>query len=84
MPSEKYTILVCDQWFSFTRDQLQVEPGNYFETYFLGNFQEAAHAFKHIYGDTTRSPFQIPLYHSTCRRRKVLSRTYLTTPNSLG
>jgi hypothetical protein len=49
MSTDKYTIVVGDQRFSFTRGQLMVEPGNYFETYFLGNFQEAVHDTRELY-----------------------------------
>src|SRR4051794_28541963 len=41
MPAERYTILFSGVTFRFTKDQLESEPGNYFATYFLGNFQEA-------------------------------------------
>jgi hypothetical protein len=49
MSPDKYTIIVGDQRFSFTRDQLQVEPGNYFDTYFFGDFQEAAEDTRELY-----------------------------------
>lgn len=36
--TSKYTVVVSSQPFVFTRDQLESEPGNYFASYFFGNF----------------------------------------------
>jgi hypothetical protein len=41
-PPELYTIIVSGERFNFTVDQLQSDPNNYFATYFLGDFEEAA------------------------------------------
>jgi hypothetical protein len=40
MPIEKYTIVVNEDRFVFTRDQLESDPGNYFAQYFLLGFKE--------------------------------------------
>ncbi|PVF94822.1 hypothetical protein CPB86DRAFT_817714 [Serendipita vermifera] len=40
MPIEKYTIIVNEERFVFTRDQLESDPGNYFAQYFLLGFKE--------------------------------------------
>lgn len=42
MSRDEYTVIVSGERFTFTRDQLQSEPGNYFDTYFFGEFSEAA------------------------------------------
>lgn len=42
MSSDQYTIIVSGQRFVLTRDQLESEPGNYFATYFLGEFEESS------------------------------------------
>ncbi|PVF94078.1 hypothetical protein CPB86DRAFT_789393 [Serendipita vermifera] len=36
-----YTLLVGRERFELTKEQLESDPGNYFATYFLGDFQEA-------------------------------------------
>jgi hypothetical protein len=48
MESERYTITVTGQKFVFTREQLQSEAGNYFATYFLGDFAESANEVKEL------------------------------------
>ena len=44
MPRDTYVVIVSGQRFIFTRDQLESEPGNYFATYFLGDFNEATNS----------------------------------------
>ncbi|PVF94821.1 hypothetical protein CPB86DRAFT_668215, partial [Serendipita vermifera] len=36
-----YTLVVGGEFFRLTKDQLVSDPGNYFATYFLGDFAEA-------------------------------------------
>jgi hypothetical protein len=43
-----YTLVVSGEHFDLTKDQLESDPGNYFETYFLGEFQEAAEGVKEL------------------------------------
>ncbi|KIM22409.1 hypothetical protein M408DRAFT_41835, partial [Serendipita vermifera MAFF 305830] len=44
----RYTILVSNEQFRFTRDQLESDPGNYFATYFFGEFAEASQGAKEL------------------------------------
>jgi hypothetical protein len=37
-----YTVIVSGEKFVLTRDQIESDPGNYFASYFLGEFSEAA------------------------------------------
>jgi hypothetical protein len=37
-----YTIIVSGEKFILTQDQIESDPGNYFASYFLGGFSEAA------------------------------------------
>ncbi|PVF94081.1 hypothetical protein CPB86DRAFT_834587 [Serendipita vermifera] len=43
-----YTLVVSGERFELTKDQLESDPGNYFQTYFLGEFQEAANGVKEL------------------------------------
>ncbi|PVF94080.1 hypothetical protein CPB86DRAFT_789396 [Serendipita vermifera] len=36
-----YSLIVSGERFTFTRDQLESDPGNYFATFFFGDFAEA-------------------------------------------
>jgi hypothetical protein len=42
MSLDQYTVIVSGERFVLTRGQLESEPGNYFATYFLGEFKEAS------------------------------------------
>jgi len=70
MPPQKYTIIVSGQPFVFTRNQLESEPGNYFATYFFGDFKEAASATKELELDT--EPLFFKLIQAHLRGYKVL------------
>jgi hypothetical protein len=70
MPSKKYTIIVSRQQFVFTRDQLESEPGNYFATYFFGDFEEAASGTKDLELET--EPLFFKLIQAHLRGYKVL------------
>jgi hypothetical protein len=70
MSRRKYTIIVSGQRFVFTRDQLESEPGNYFATYFFGDFKEAASATKELELDT--EPLFFKLIQAHLRGYKVL------------
>jgi hypothetical protein len=49
MSSEKYTIVVSGERLVLTRDQIQSEPGNYFDTFFFGlGFMEGASGVREI------------------------------------
>lgn len=48
MVDNRYTILVGNEQFRFTRDQLESDPGNYFATYFFGEFAEASQGAKEL------------------------------------
>jgi hypothetical protein len=48
MSAKEYTIIITSQKFTVTQDQLESEPGNYFATYFLGEFQEASNNIREI------------------------------------
>jgi len=48
MATERYTITVSGERFVFTREQIQSEPGNYFATYFLGDFAESNNGAKEL------------------------------------
>jgi hypothetical protein len=63
MPSERYSIIVSGEKFIFTRDQLESEPDNYFYTYFLGDFVEAANNARELNLQTDASLFKLIQAH---------------------
>ncbi|KIM22407.1 hypothetical protein M408DRAFT_27711 [Serendipita vermifera MAFF 305830] len=48
MVDNRYTITVGTEQFRFTRDQLESDPGNYFATYFFGEFTEASQGAREL------------------------------------
>jgi hypothetical protein len=48
MSTEHYTVITSGERFVFTREQMQSEPGNYFATYFLGDFAESKNGVKEL------------------------------------
>ncbi|KIM23615.1 hypothetical protein M408DRAFT_77306 [Serendipita vermifera MAFF 305830] len=48
MFKELYVIVVSGERLLFTKDQLQSDPGNYFATYFFGEFAEGTQGAKEL------------------------------------
>lgn len=48
MPTERYTITVSGTKLVFTDDQIRSDPGNYFETYFFGDFAEGSRGAREL------------------------------------
>jgi hypothetical protein len=48
MSNERYTIIVSGEKLVFTKDQIQSDPGNYFATYFFGDFAEGAQGTREL------------------------------------
>lgn len=63
MPLEKYTVIVSERRFVFTRDQLESEPGNFLATYFLGGFREARTGTKELELETEPLLFELIQAH---------------------
>lgn len=63
MPSDKYVVIVSGQRFTFTRDQLESEPDNYFTTYFLGDFNEATNSINELELETEPLLFELIQAH---------------------
>ena len=69
MPAEKYTVIISEQRFVFTREQLESEPGNYLATYFLGDFKEAANGTREM--NLERDPILFKLIQSHLRGYEI-------------
>jgi hypothetical protein len=48
MANVRYAIIVSGEQLAFTRDQIKSDPGNYFETYFFGEFSEGARGAREL------------------------------------
>ena len=48
MSNERYTIVVSGERLVFTRDQIESDPGNYFATYFFGEFAEGTRGIREL------------------------------------
>lgn len=70
MPVEKYTIIVEGERFSFTRDQLDSDPGNFFATYFSGGFPEVPYGTKEM--EIEKEPLLFRLIQAHLRGYDVL------------
>lgn len=44
----RYAIVVSGERLIFTRDQIESDPGNYFETYFFGEFSEGVRGAREL------------------------------------
>jgi len=58
-----YAIIVSGEKFNFTRDQLESDPGNYFATYFFGEFEEAAQGAQELSLEKEPKLFQLIQAH---------------------
>lgn len=69
-PSELYTLIVSGERFTFTRDQLESDPDNYFATYFFGSFSEASNGAHEL--TMEKEPALFRLIQAHLRGYKVL------------
>jgi hypothetical protein len=58
-----YILNVSGEKFVFTKDQLESDPGNYFATYFLGDFSEAANGTRELKIEKEPAIFRIIQAH---------------------
>jgi hypothetical protein len=65
-----YTLLVGGGRFELTREQLESDPGNYFATYFLGEFREAAEGRREL--RLHRDPKLFKLIHAHLQGYDIL------------
>jgi hypothetical protein len=65
-----YSLLVSGERFELTKDQLQSDPGNYFATFFLGDFSEAQNGCTELV--ISKEPRIFELIHAHLRGYTVL------------
>ncbi|KIM22408.1 hypothetical protein M408DRAFT_27712 [Serendipita vermifera MAFF 305830] len=63
MVDNRCTIIVSNERFDFTRDQLESDPGNYFATYFFGEFAEASQGVRELVVDKDVRLFRLIQAH---------------------
>jgi len=70
MPVDKYTIIVEGERFSFTLDQLESDPGNFFASYFSGGFKEVPYGTKEM--EIEKDPLLFRLIQAHLRGYDIL------------
>ena len=88
MPNTHYSVIVSGERFNLTRDQLESDPGNYFVTYFLGDFAESANGVNELV--TEKEPLLFKLIQAHLRGYEILPLastsipTYMTMGTALN
>jgi hypothetical protein len=70
MPVDKYTIIVDGERFSFTLDQLESDPGNFFASYFNGGFKEVPYGTREM--EIEKEPLLFRLIQAHLRGYDIL------------
>jgi hypothetical protein len=70
MPVDKYTIIVSGEHFSFTLDQLESDPGNFFASYFTGGFKEVPYGTREM--EIEKEPLLFRLIQAHLRGYDIL------------
>lgn len=78
MPNVHYSVVVSGERFILTRDQLESDPGNYFVTYFLGDFAESANGVNELV--TEKEPLLFKLIQAHLRGYEILPLTSSSIP----
>ncbi|PVF94079.1 hypothetical protein CPB86DRAFT_741155 [Serendipita vermifera] len=65
-----YSLIVSGERFELTKDQLESDPGNYFATFFLGDFAEASNGCTELI--VAKEPKFIRLIHAHLRGYTIL------------
>lgn len=58
-----YTLIVSDERFRFTKEQLESDPDNYFTTYFFGSISEASEGKKELVIENEPALFRLIQAH---------------------
>ena len=70
MSNERYIIIVSGERFVFTQDQIESDPGNYFSTFFFGDFAEGVRGVREI--AVEKEPLLFKLIQAHLRGYEIL------------